>query len=111
MFKERGGEGEAYTSDAIVREENIEKYREYDRNKMKRLRNENVNFKLSDNLRRRLNSALSGKIKKTMHTMELLGCSIDELKIHLESKFKTGMTWETQDGIHTRSSSRLEGSP
>ena len=41
----------------------------------------------------RLNSALKGKTKKASLT-EYLGCSIAELKVHLESKFQHGMTWE-----------------
>jgi len=32
-------------------------------------------------------------------TFELLGCSAQELKIWIESKFKPGMTWENY-GLH-----------
>ncbi len=44
-------------------------------------------------LRRRLHHALKGNAK-TGSAVRDLGCSIDELKLHLESKFKPGMTWE-----------------
>ena len=37
-------------------------------------------------------SALRG-IYKPAHTLELIGCSIDFLRSHLESLFKEGMSW------------------
>ena len=59
------------------------------------------NFKLACTLRSRIGSVLS-KIKqgKYMHTMELVGCTIDELKQHLESQFDEGMTWENHGLWH-----------
>ena len=33
--------------------------------------------------------------KKTAHTLELLGCSIDYLKQHIESQFEDGMCWKS----------------
>ena len=51
------------------------------------------NFRLSHNLRVRLNQILKGK-NKSASTMELLGCSIDKLWNHLESKFESWMTKE-----------------
>jgi len=53
----------------------------------------NFNFKLKHNLRVRLHQAVKG-INKSAPTMELIGCSIDELWNHLESKFKPWMTKE-----------------
>jgi hypothetical protein len=52
----------------------------------------NINFKLKHYLRTRLNATLNGK-NKSKRTLELLGCSIDFLRKHLESQFKLGMTW------------------
>ena len=59
------------------------------------------NFKLVCTLRTRIGTVLS-KIKqdKYMHTMELVGCTIDELKKHLESKFEEGMTWQNHGEWH-----------
>ena len=51
------------------------------------------NFQLACNLRTRLLSALKGKTK-SKRTLELLGCSIDFLRKHLEKQFKRGMTWD-----------------
>ena len=31
---------------------------------------------------------------KSVHTLELLGCTVPELKKHLESQFVKGMTWD-----------------
>lgn len=55
----------------------------------------NKDFKLRKALRQRVYFAVKSlKTAKSKKTMELLGCSIDELKIHLESKFQEGMNWE-----------------
>jgi len=48
-------------------------------------------FKLRQQLASRIWSALSGA-QKSAHTMELIGCTVEELWIHLESQFKQGMT-------------------
>jgi hypothetical protein len=37
--------------------------------------------------------ALKGKCKSA-HTIDLLMCSVPELKIYLEKQFKPGMTWK-----------------
>jgi hypothetical protein len=38
--------------------------------------------------------------KKSIKTVDLLGCSIPELRKHLESKFATGMTWDNRREWH-----------
>ncbi len=48
-------------------------------------------FKLKVLFRTKLNKIL--KVKKNK-TFEIIGCSPNELKIHLESQFKNGMTWQ-----------------
>ena len=45
------------------------------------------------NVRRRLHLALNGKFK-IRTTLNLIGCSWEKLKLYLESKFETGMTWD-----------------
>jgi len=49
-------------------------------------------FKILHNLRRRLLKVLKQN-KKFGHTIELVGCSLDNLKQHLEKQFKPGMNW------------------
>lgn len=50
-------------------------------------------FKLETTCRNRILSAISGHCKSAK-TQELLGCSVEFLKAHLESKFKIGMHWD-----------------
>ena len=52
----------------------------------------NISVRLADSLRTRVRFVLNRNIKFG-HTLELLGCSIEELRKHLENQFKPGMTW------------------
>ena len=67
----------------------IERNRKYKNLKVKN----DPYFRMQKNLRARVYSALKGK-GKSASTMELLGCSIDKLWNHLESKFESWMTKE-----------------
>jgi hypothetical protein len=60
---------------------------------------ESPSFRLEKNLRIRIWHALNGKVK-SKRTKELLGCNVDELKIHLENKFSEGMTWDNYGKWH-----------
>ena len=62
---------------------------------------QDINFKLRSNLRSRFNVAIKRKWKKTS-VIELTGCSIDELKIHIEKQFSEGMNWKnwSKEGWH-----------
>lgn len=54
-------------------------------------------FKLITNVRNLIyNSFYYNGYSKNSKTEELLGCSFDELKIYLESKFESWMTWENR---------------
>ena len=57
-----------------------------------RLKNDDE-YRLRCNLKARIISALKGK-GKSARTMELIGCNLSQLKEHLASKFKKGMTWK-----------------
>ena len=50
-------------------------------------------FKIKKNLRRRVHHALNS-IKKADTTFELIGCTPNEFKMHIESQFTEGMTWD-----------------
>lgn len=64
------------------------------RNSYKRYHN-NIQTKLSELLRTRLYMALKAQgLQKNNSTMELVGCSKEELIQHLESQFKDGMCWQ-----------------
>ena len=61
----------------------------------------NVEYKLRCYLRNRVYYALKSKNwRKHNTTKELLGCTLDELKQHLEKQFQPGMTWENQGKWH-----------
>ena len=64
----------------------------FDRNKY----HADVSFKLKVLLRTRIRKAVM-KNNKSKKTMKLLGCTMEEFKKYLESKFTKGMTW---DKIH-----------
>ena len=53
-------------------------------------------FKLINNLRTRLAHLISRnpKIIKNEKTKELIGCSVEELKLYIEKKFLVGMNWD-----------------
>jgi hypothetical protein len=62
-------------------------------------RKDDVNFKLVTLLRTRLNRALK-KNWKVGSSIKDLGCTIEELKVHLEAQFKPGMSWSNHGEWH-----------
>ena len=75
----------------------LEKKRLQRRKYCQKCRNTYIQFRILCNLRCRIGSALKGKTKVTRTTI-LLGCTPDNLIIHLESKFTEGMSWENYGG-------------
>lgn len=63
--------------------------RQYNYNRLKN----DINYLLLKNMRIRIYYAIK-RTKKSKHTIELVGCSILELKSYLESKWAPGMNWE-----------------
>lgn len=58
-------------------------------------------FRLACNLRSRLRIALkNGNFSKKDTLKEYLGCSLDQLKLYLESKFAQGMSWNNYGKWH-----------
>ena len=62
-------------------------------------RKSNPDLKLIKNLRTRIRNAIKYNLKSAK-TKELLGCTLDEFKLHLSSKFKSGMTFENYGEWH-----------
>ncbi len=60
--------------------------------------NNNTVFKLTRILRSRLNQTIFRK-KDINLFLDLLGCTVQELKQHLESQFEPGMSWDNY-GLH-----------
>ena len=78
------------------RRENLENYRKKYREESRKKRS-NVKNRIRMNLGTRLYLAVE---KKHGNTMELTGCSKDDLYAHLESKFTDEMTWENYGKWH-----------
>jgi hypothetical protein len=94
---------------------NKEKYLVYQQNyfnsnreKIKQYKNTYVNnryktdskFKITILLRSRFRSALKDQnIIKSQNTLDLIGCSLQKLKTHIESQFKPEMNWDNHGNI------------
>ena len=62
------------------------------------LRQTNMQFRIKDNLRRRINSAIKNN-RKAASAVRDLGCSIHKFVLYIETQFEDGMSWENW-GIH-----------
>jgi len=58
-----------------------------------RLQKEDPLFRITQQLRHRINMAIKNGWKSAK-TKQLLGCSIEDFMIYLESRFEVGMTWQ-----------------
>lgn len=71
-----------------------DEYRRSSREYMRRRTREDIGFRILTRLRARCRSALKGRGTKADHTIALMGCTLRQLKAHLESLWLPGMTWE-----------------
>lgn len=60
---------------------------------IKNKKKSDLGFMIKCNLRSRLNKVIRNKLKSGSAVQDL-GCSIEELKIYMESKFQKGMNWD-----------------
>lgn len=58
-----------------------------------------INYKMKHNLKRRMNNAIKGHFKDCS-TLKLLGCNLETVRQHLESKFTEGMNWDNYGKWH-----------
>ena len=63
-------------------------------------RAEDVQSNLAMRLRGRVSRSLNNKYRKSGSTEQLLGCSFEEYKNYIQSKFKDGMTWDNRSEWH-----------
>lgn len=87
-----------YSQNQDYRKRNPDKIREYNREYSKTYRKEPKN-RIANNLRSRLRMLIT-RDQKSASMLELIGCSWDELKLHLESQFTTGMSWDNYGDWH-----------
>ena len=74
---------------------NKEKIKKYKARYSKERQRTDINFKLFITTRSRIRQAFSKqKFIRSKRTLELLGCSLEHARKHLESQFKEGMTWD-----------------
>ena len=66
---------------------------------MRERRRTDINFRLANNLRKRIGNAFKNN-SKSAKTIKLLGCTILKLKQHLENQFTKGMTWDNYGKWH-----------
>ena len=69
------------------------KHSEYQTFYKKEKYNSDIDFKLKTVLRSRLNRAIKNNWKNGS-AVSNLGCTIEEFKLYLESKFQEGMSWD-----------------
>jgi len=72
---------------------NYEKHRAYHRQYWKDRRNNDINFRLQENFRQRINKVIKGE-SKSLHSAEYLGCSIEEFLNHIKSQWTQDMSWK-----------------
>lgn len=80
------------------REIHKDELRIYDRNKHHKYKH-NINYRITKNMRRRVLDAIKRNPKQST-TLKLVGCSIEELKLHLESLFLPSMSWDNYGQWH-----------
>lgn len=79
------------------RKQNKDRVRGHYRKHVKKKLSKNALFRLQQNIRTRMCSALSKSgAKKGFRTLMLVGCTAAELRKYIESKFLPGMTWENR---------------
>jgi hypothetical protein len=81
--------------DKEYRQKNKERINEYQINK----KQIDINYRIKCNLRNRIYNVLKRK-QKASSLMVILGCTIEELRIYLESLFQDGMTWQNYGKWH-----------
>lgn len=80
---------------------NKEKIREYKKKWETDKRNNDILFRLKQQVRHRLGMFLkTNKMKKNNKTFNIIGCDPEFLKEHLENQFVSGMTWENRSEWH-----------
>ena len=80
-----------------------ESYREYSKKYhkeyVKKMLATSIPYKLAYSIRSRVRAVLVNK-RKSGSAVKDLGCTVEELVVYLESKFKTGMSWDRRSEWH-----------
>jgi len=75
----------------------LKKQREYEYNRY----HNDLKYRITKNIRSRTYSAFKAKgIKKSTRTLSMLGCTKEQLIVHIESQFRDGMNWDNKSEWH-----------
>lgn len=86
---------------AVWRNKNRQKVRDWHRLYMANRRKNHILFSLRCRLSDRVTKALKRTgTPRANKTMEMVGCTLEELKVHIESQFTGGMTWDMRSKWH-----------
>ena len=105
---------EWYKNNGDTHKEYVREYSKNNREVINKYKNNrystDLNYKMRENLRNVLHNKLKRHLIKettpefsyTKSSLSYLGCTVEELKTHIENQFEDGMTWEnwTRDGWH-----------
>ena len=78
--------------DKLYRAENKQRIAQY-KKEWQFKHKDDPELKIKRNLRRRIHHVLNG-VSKSASTLTLLGCSFEQFKQYIESRFTKGMTWD-----------------
>lgn len=85
----------------LTKQEWIKNNREINNQKKRNKYKNNIYYRISLNVRNRMNSFLKSKnIQKKNKTFNIVGCSPDFLKEYIENQFIVGMTWDNRNEWH-----------
>jgi hypothetical protein len=78
----------------IWKSANKDKMREWHTKWQKERRKNDIAFRIRGTLHSRVTMAVKKKSKKAALTMELIGCTVEQLRTFLEAEFEEGMSWD-----------------
>ena len=79
--------------DETYRDKNKDKIANYKRDYMRTRCQTDILFRLKHNLRRRIHHVIRDNYKSAS-TMQLIGCTTKQFKLHIESQFVDNMSWD-----------------
>ena len=80
--------------------EYMEYHRQYNKVRYRKLYATDLDYSIMKRLRSRINRVLESDFAlKSASTMTLIGCTLEQLKTHLESTFTEGMSWDVRSKL------------
>jgi len=91
----------------IYRDKNRDKINKVTREYVAKRKKEDPLYKLKIDVRRMIYNAHKSKgYKKRLRSFEILGCSGEEFKLHIEKQFESWMTWQNHGQYNYKKNSR-----